>query len=381
MGNAGLRYAYAPMGMAMPREGIRMRIASVTMAGPGSEAIIGDALRSVVDWVDECGILNTETWDMTHDRLLDVADPIAGDKRRIWLLNWRDDFSFMRNAALDTVERLGCQWAVWLDADERLVVPDPDLLREELGAQPHTVSALRAWSVDGSYAKERFIRLPRQGEYVGPTHEFYSPAKGTTVGVSLAARFDELPKDPDSEAFKHKLERDKRILYDHLRTHREARWLFYLGETESLLGNEAAAIAHWQEAVKTDGHGEMRAWAAFRAANALIEHGNPKNAKQIAMTGLMVYPHGPELFYAIAKACVAMGQWHDAIQWAQHAAVAGSYHGWGREVNRTGFVCPPAAWEAPFDLMARAYAKLGQKELAKEADKQYKAAIKKREGA
>jgi hypothetical protein len=350
-----------------------MRIASVTMTGSGTEAIVGNALRSVVEWVDVCLAVWTAPDDWKQIPLQTV-ERVADDKAHIVHDRWQDNFALMRNRALDAAETTGANWAVWLDTDERLVVPDPELLREELAAQPHTVSALRAWSIDGSYAKERFLRVPRQGEYVGPTHEFWQTNPGTTVGVSLAARFDELPKDQESDAFKAKLARDKRILNDHLKQHWESRWLFYLGETQELLGNELESNRNWEEAVKADGHGEMRAWAAFRAANQLIEWGEPKEAKQIAMTGLMIYPHGPELFYVLAKACEAMGQWHEVIQWAQHAAVAGNYNGWGKEVNRTGFVWPPAAWFGPYELLAKAYARLGQKQLAKEADKQAKKA-------
>lgn len=351
-----------------------MRICSVTLAGPGTEGIIGEALRSVVDVVDMCLIIDTSHIEKPYPLWDEVRD-ITDGKWGIYSLPWRDDFAWMRNSALDLAARGTYDWALMLDTDERMLCPDPQLLRDELAAQPHTVGTLLAWHIDGSYGKQRLFRLPRRGHYEGPTHEFWVNDPGYRPSWLGSLKFDEAAKPDD--ALRHKLERDVRILSEYVNEHDEARWWFYLGQSEEGLGIDP--LARYERAVTTPGHSEIRGWAAFRAANTLIARGDAKRAKQIAMTGLMVYPHGPELFYIIAKACAELEQWHDAVAWAMHAGAAGQ-KGWGREVNRTGFIWPPAAWEAPFDLLARCYAKLGNKELARMADLQYKHAIKERAG-
>jgi tetratricopeptide (TPR) repeat protein len=351
-----------------------MRIASVTLAGPGTEGIIGDALRSVVDAVDICIVLDTGFGD-NHDRIIDAVVEPTGRKYGIYWLQWQDDFAAMRNAALDQAARGNCDWALWLDTDERVQF-QPDW-REALNT---SAAAVTAWHVSGEYNKERFVKLPRQGSYVGPTHECLALKKGRTMVDTRLVTFDELPRDKGSPAWTAKLERDVAALSTYAKTNKDARWAYFLGDSHFLLGDRRKAVQAWTRAVGASGAGEIRSWAAFRGAVAELADKHPDAALWLATAGLRVYPHAPELFWVAGAACFALGDYEAAIAWAMHCVAAGKYRGWGRGSTRSGFIYPPGLWEAPFDLLSVSYDKSGRPDLALTARQEYAAAKAAREG-
>lgn len=73
---------------------VRPTIAAMTITGSNRD-IVGDALRSVVDWVDFCILIDTGITDDT----VEVARAISGDKLIVRQFAWCDDFSAARNFA------------------------------------------------------------------------------------------------------------------------------------------------------------------------------------------------------------------------------------------------------------------------------------------
>src|SRR5262245_19354036 len=92
-----------------------MRIASTTFTS-NRQDIIGDALRSVVDWCDLCIVIDLGITDST----LAIAHEICGDKLHIERGKWDDDTAKWRNLMLFEAFRFGADWSVTLDTDERL---------------------------------------------------------------------------------------------------------------------------------------------------------------------------------------------------------------------------------------------------------------------
>ncbi len=99
-----------------------------------------------------------------------------------------------------------------VDTDERLSFPgfhSPDELRRALNSDPDVL----VWLVpcrDGSYAKERFIRVPTQLVWKGRTHEALVGATERQRRILHGVEFFEEPKTP--EQFRAKLHRDLEVL-------------------------------------------------------------------------------------------------------------------------------------------------------------------------
>jgi hypothetical protein len=370
-----------------------VKIVSVTMTGNNAETI-GDALKSVVDEVDLCFVLDTR--ELVTDGTLDVAGLICGEKLRVARKPWRDDFGHMRTAALDLAfQATKAEWAIWVDTDERIVVEKPGSVRLLAETAADLADAITCWHVSGEYRKERLIRLPRCGAYHGKTHEYWTAAVGRDERIARSqgvVRFDELAKT--DEQMRAKLQRDAGLLLDMAKQEPdEPRWPYYLGDNfynqgrfqedvaDQHKAKEDALKSYMDAASKGAGWGEMRAWAAFRAANILIEAGEPGMAREMAGLGLSDRIT-PELLWVLAAACLVAEDYPEAIKAATHCAAAGDYSGYGStlRMQESGHIHPPARFEGPYELIARAYEGLGNQQAADHARQTAAKAKELREG-
>lgn len=354
-----------------------MKICSVTLAGPGSEAIIGDALRSV-PWVDWHVIIYTGN-DAENLAIHEAAHVAATHPIAKHRAEWHDDFGMMRNVAMECAamgridfirgNRFEADWAIWLDTDERIACPDWRKLKQTLAEFPQ-VDAVSAPHSSGEYYKDRMLRLPQRGKYVGPIHEYWQPDEEKPVlrvGADLLA-FDELPRNPDT--MQAKMERDERILRAYTTEHLdEARWWYFLGQTYSNMGHDDQAISCWRTALHTDDPTalEIRGWSAFRVGELMLRREFYDAAIDDAFDGLKVYPASPELLWLIATAHLHLDKPREAMHWA-HLCLAAGKLGGGPTWERSGFQWLPAHYEAPFEVSALAAEMMGDTSMAAKAN-------------
>ncbi len=314
-------------------------IVSTTLTASNAD-LIGDALASVVGQVDRCIVIDTGATDAT----LEVARQVAGDKLLVREFPWRNDFAAARNFALEAASEAGAQWAVTVDTDERLVFDAGFELRAALAATAAKV--LLVGFSDGSYAKERIVRLPTALRWVGPTHEALGGQRQGDSELLHGVRFRELPKD--EAALKRKFERDVAALRRHLKTHsREPRWHYYLGASHQDLGQWAAAIEAYKACAALGGWAEEGAWACYRAADCCCRQERWKEAIEFCARGLAIRPATAELAWLAGFAALKAGRHEDAIAWSNMAIVNGLYQGAGGTFSRVSFRNPAALYEGP----------------------------------
>jgi tetratricopeptide (TPR) repeat protein len=347
-------------------------LVSVTMTGNASN-LVGDAIASVVDWVDCCLVLDTGVTDET----ITIARDIAGDKLRVVAWTWTNDFAEARNTALDEAAKLGADWAIMVDTDER-IIPGSALatLRESL--RDTNATMLLVETVTGHYAKERFFRLPRQGEYVGPTHEAFvgTPRREQLAGI----RFLEVSKTP--EQLRAKFERDKSILTQHVEQHPDdPRWHYYLGDTLKNLGEHREAIACYERSLTLPGWDEQAAWSGYRAAECAIAIGDNDAAIDWCVRGLARHAGLAELAWLAAYASWQAGRPAQAVWWARMAIPNGALDANGHLPKRAGFRHPPALYEGPYDILRFALRAIGDEEGADEAERMHAHALTQRQSA
>jgi tetratricopeptide (TPR) repeat protein len=345
-----------------------VRLVSTTITGNSAE-IIGDALQSVVDWVDWCLLIDTGITDDT----IRLARDIAGEKLVVRDFPWCDDFSAARNFALAAAAELGADWAVTLDADERLQV-DPVDIRQALAQTD--ADALFVLHKNGTYGKERFFRLPARGQYVGPTHEAF--VRNGDVETLHVASFDELGKT--RAQYQRKAERDIAILARHVEMHPDdPRWFYYLGDSLAGLERHDEAIAAFRVCASLGGWDEEAAWAMYRAAESLLKLGRPADAIEACAVGMARHAGLAELPWLAGFAAWQAGRPAQAAHWARVSIALGHYQGAGPSQPRTGFRHPPGLWEAPFDVLRFALRSLGDIEGAEAAERDFAAALAARE--
>ncbi|MFN8590996.1 MAG: hypothetical protein U0031_05980 [Thermomicrobiales bacterium] len=336
-------------------------IVSMTLAG-NSAAIIGDAIASVVDWVDHVLVIDTGITDDT----LDVARTVAGDKLVVRQFPWCDDFAAARNFALEAAAETGATWAVTIDTDERLL-GGSRAVREVLATA--SADSLHVRFSDGSYGKERFFRLPARGRYIGPTHEAFMRSHGGPQ-VLEAIFFDELPKS--AEQYRQKAERDVAILAQHTSQNpADPRWFYYLGDSLAGLDRCEEAIAAFRRCWELRGWDEEGAWAMYRAAQCHLALGRFDDAVEACALGMTRHAGLGELTWLAAYASWRAGRPEQAAYWAGQSVAMGRFAGSGEMVTRIGFRYPVALWEGPYDVLRYALREIGEEASANEAERLY----------
>ena len=350
-------------------------IVSTTLTGDNAD-VIGDALRSVVDHVDKCIVIDTRQFEGAHNDTLEVAGGVCGDKFVVVSFPWVNDFSKARNYALECATKMGADWAITVDTDERLVFDEGFNLAHAL---KYTKSDVMLVShADRSYSKERIVRIPTYTSWYGPTHECLGGQTYESSSLLEGMTFWELNKTP--EQTKVKYARDIALLTEYSKARPdETRWHYYLGST--LQDTE-----HWEEAAeaflrcaKLMGWDEEGAWACYRAAECYTALKRWKDAVVTCAFGLAIRPGTAELAWLAGWSEYSMGNFEKAIAWCNMSIANGLYSGTGSKFKRIGFKNQFALHDGPFDVLHWSYLKLGDEKAAAIAKSQTNAAKLKRE--
>ena len=262
-------------------------LVSTTLTG-NSEALITDALESVVAWVDRCIVIDTGITDDT----LDMARRAVGDKLVVYQWPWRNDFAAARNYALQTAAQEGAEWALTVDSDERMVFR-ASFSRNELRTNGD-MRVMFAYVMDQSYMKERFLRINSGVEWVGVAHEKCKDLPYDMKAATLNVAFTEVPKS--HEQFRLKSERDVELLTEYVAQHPgEPRWLYYLGASLQNVQREEEAVPFYLLSAQLSGFREEGIIATFRAVQCLGKLLRWSEAVDLCVHGLQVNPAATEL--------------------------------------------------------------------------------------
>ncbi|MCA9132257.1 MAG: glycosyltransferase [Planctomycetales bacterium] len=329
-----------------------------TILSANNEAVIGDAIRSIVDWVDAIVLVDTGS----SDRTCDIARQIAGDKLRLRQFAWEDDFGAARNQALEYARGERADWALTLDTDERMLFADsiagPASLRARLAADGRVATWLVA-SEDGSYAKERWIRMPTELYWQGRTHETLCGVRADQRRQLSGMAFREQPKT-EAEV-QEKLQRDLRLLRADVAgsPQQDHRW-YYLGQTLANLGQHEGAITAFDRCAAMRQWDELAAWACYMSAKSLAELGLYEEAIERCALGLSVDAHFPELAWMSGWCYFQTRAFRQAIAWSHLAISLGCVSGIGQAIDRVGFRDLVGWYEGPYDILRYAHEQLGE---------------------
>ena len=352
-----------------------MHLAATILSG-NSEGLIADAILYVRDWVDRILLIDTGITDGT----VAVAREAAGAKLIVERFAWCNDFALARNFALAKAAELGAAWALTVDTDERLSFPG-FAMPEQLCAAVDADAAVLAWLApcrDGSYAKERFIRVPTVLQWRGRTHEALCGAGPRQRRILPGVEFFEVRKTP--EQFRAKLERDLQVLRDETRTQPDnPRWWYYLGQTLEELGEHRRAADAYQQCYELrEGWAEQSAWACFRAATCWLRFGEWQQALEICALGLARQPQSPELAWLAGFCSFKLGHFANAVTWEEIAIGLGHFEGRAAGLDRISFRYLPGWYEGPYDVLRFAWRSLGQPQRAAECERKFVLAQAKR---
>jgi tetratricopeptide (TPR) repeat protein len=315
-----------------------------------------------LDWVDEICLIDTGIRDNT----LQKSRLIAGEKLTQWSFPWCNDFAAARNAAIQAADERQATWAMTLDTDERMEFPgyrDQQQLLQALESSPEVIS----WMIpirEGSYVKERFIRLPTRLNWQGRTHEALVGAGPTERRVLSGCCFWEVAKS--AEDFEHKMQRDLAILLDECAAHPlSARWWYYLGQTYEGMQHFRQAVQAFEQCIRIDDWADESSWACYMAARCLVAIKEFREAEEYCALGMSRKPTMAELPWLAGWCCFQRGALADAVSWSR-LAITLSQNTSAR--NEAIFKYMPAWYEGPYDVLRYAYQSLDEPRLCQQAE-------------
>lgn len=162
-------------------------IVATILLGPGAAETVGDAIRSARSFVDGLVLIESGGGQRAVDAATQAALAVElSVSLRQWA--WTGDYGAARQYALDAARELGATYAVTLDPDERLGLPEN--FREKIRAYPN-IDVWIAPDRDTHYSKERVIRCAALVRWHGLVCE---NLEGEALRGKLDGYFWELPK-------------------------------------------------------------------------------------------------------------------------------------------------------------------------------------------
>ncbi len=320
-------------------------------------------LESIVDEVDEIIVVDTGSQDRTRDVARQF--PVS-----LLSIPWPGDFSAARNYALDHAQG---DWILYIDADERLVVPSSGSLRTEI-QRPDAVAlnvAFRPRVNFTPYQELRLFRNDKRIRFAGVIHESLRAGLAQVIksdGLRIAAAdigIDHLGYEGDLTS-KH--ERNLPLLKQAVKEHPNRVFLWVdLAEALAGTGNdEGAKAACWRAVELAEADSDQKQKAdAVQAFRRLIAMCNDDAGEALGLTGraALLYPANFSILLDRARALFKAGQTNEALEIAQRL----------KSIDPERIIDPHTAYdkrifgEWAYDLIGACHVRLGNRAAAAEA--------------
>ena len=319
------------------------------------------SLKSICNHVDEIVVVDTGSTDDT----VKIAQTF---NCKIVHRGWTGDFSEARNFALD---QAAGDWILYIDADERLVVPDELDLHDLISADSCVAHLVEFVPRVGftPYHEIRLFRRRADIRFKGVIHETVHPdiekvRKQEDLHVTACrARIVHLGYEGDQD---HKHQRNIPLLKEAVRDNPERVFLHtHLGACLLELGKSEQAQAHLKRAVDLS-HGNPNGKQHIDGAKArallisMTMQSSPAKALVLAEEARTEYPQHKALAMAWAKAAFESEQEMEAIPVLEDLL----------SVDEDSFCDPLAAYDKrlfrdwPADLLGALHARRGNHALA-----------------
>ena len=278
------------------------------------ERFTAGCLGSIRDQVDEMIVVDTGSRDNT----IEIARSFGAT---VIERQWRNDFAWARNEGL---AQANGDWILYIDADERLVVPEGADLRRSL-SDPDAYAALVHFrpTVNGTPFREyRLFRNDPRIRFKGSMHETILPdieALQASIGAKVARSDVEIVHLGYEVGSEWKHQRNLPLLRQAIveDPHR-LYYRYHLAVTLTALGRTEEALEVGRDGMArarlTDQTGRASAIAALLAhTHAQLLHGRGDDALPVIADGFRFYARNPSLRLLEAQVLIARGRHVEAL--------------------------------------------------------------------
>ena len=201
--------------------------------------VIERLLLSVYPIIDYWVIVDTGSTDGTQEKIINFFNEkgIPGELKEI---EWKDDFSYARNIALNAIEEK-TDYGFWIDADEQLVV------ESNFNKQNLFSSGFKSYSVKTVYGQVDYTRknIWKTGEnfnWAGPIHELLSSNQNIEEGYAENLYVIVKPEGNSWKNITAKYSKHAEILKAYTEINNDPRWIFYTAQSYRDSGQHIEAI-------------------------------------------------------------------------------------------------------------------------------------------
>lgn len=306
------------------------RTISLCMIVKDEEDMLPECLGAVAPFVDQIVVVDTGSTDRTRE----IA---AAHGALVKEFPWNGSFSDARNESL---KHATGDWILWLDADERLVAEDGELLRElarRTWVEGFHIVETHVLDGDSSdlvmHAPMRLFQRRAHYRWTGTIHEQVSWALPNWLPGRVqhsAVRVDHYGYAADVLVDRAKGARNLQLLMTQHEQEPSAFTSFNIGTEHGVVGSWDDAHT-WYERALTQARSESSDWMqqpwtpllVRRAASARRLVGDVAGTLQLVDEGLTAWPEYTDLMYERARAHADAGEWHAAADDARAALALG----------------------------------------------------------
>jgi glycosyltransferase involved in cell wall biosynthesis len=292
---------------------MRKRIC-LNMIVKNESAVIERCLASLRGHIDAWVIVDTGSTDDTQEKIRDALKGIPGALHE---REWRN-FGSNRSEAAALAYEAGCDYILFIDADDMLLTP-PDFKWPEL--KDH---AYELWLNEGDfrYTRQSLVSTVLHWRWRGVLHEHPEATPMATAVSRLewpqvrASREGARSRDPN------KYQHDAELLLQGLKDDpTNARYQFYLAQSYRDAGNYEQSLIEYEKRVTMGGWDE-EVWRSLLEVARLMETlARPHDAVIDAfLTAFSNRPSRAEPLVELARISRANNMFSKAYQYAKHAS-------------------------------------------------------------
>ncbi len=328
-----------------------MSTISLCMIVRDEEEVLGRCLESVADLVDEIIIVDTGSKDRTREIAWHFTE-------KIFDFPWMDDFAAARNFSFS---KAGCDYCMWLDADDVLMPEDQRKFQElKKGLGPGADVVMLRYNtgfdeqgeVTFSYYRERIVRNQAGMIWKGAVHEVIE-TRGNVLYADCGITHRKLrPSDPDRNLriFEKQLAKDEVL---------EPRQQFYYGRELYYHRRYQEALAVLEDFLeKGQGWLENNIEACRQCAYCQYALGNEDSALGALLSSFAYDVPRAETCCDIGQHFLDRERWEQSAYWYARALEC------QRRDDRGGFVLPDAYGYLPCIQLCVCLSRLGRQEEA-----------------
>ena len=273
------------------------------------EAIIKDCILSAINQVDK--VVLVHAWG-GGDRTEEYAREVAGDKLVV-IESPTSVFYEARNFVLKACHKVGADWCLMLDTDERLCPTKIDLRTTVANSEIGLICIQRDNKV---HWKEKLFRLPVKGEYRYEIHEewFHGEPSGKLRDVT----FTELEKTTEQLHARSLVDLAglEKQLAEEPKNHR---WIMYKGYVLWILNRNQEAADTFYSILTLEESGLNKAATLMNIAMIHYDTGNYMASLYACTTALLYHNGLSEIPLYAGMACLELKRYQEAITWAELA--------------------------------------------------------------